>query len=363
MTLGACAEATYADDDGIEEAGVGATSDDTAAEADDGVETADDSQPGNTEPGNTDPGSADDGTSTVAPVDDQGDDVDAGDLFGGAPTIVVGPDPVPTSSGMPMEMEPDPEDNPPIVACEAATAIGDEPLIDDFEDGDEAILTQDARDASWYKYNSDNGSDAQLYEFAQVGDSPAGGSVALHTAGSGFEWAGVGLGLRWSDGTNNCAYNASVYEGITFWGRGSGTVRFTAAMPETVPLSDGGSCDELEMPCWNHPGADVTFTDGWQQYVLPFDDMLQSDGGLALDPTRIWTMQFEAGNQTFDFWIDGLAFYSASHPPPDGVVTEPDPVEPDPGTPDSGAPSDEDASVEPGPEIQQDAGSIDGGTP
>jgi hypothetical protein len=341
-----CADATYSDDD---------------ATLDSGLEPgAGATNPGATVPGASNPGAStsEDGTqgsgamptgtapgSSTAPGGSDGASDDGGVLFGGevTPPISVGTDPMPDATGT----TPDDNDEPPIVACAAAVAQGDTPLIDDFEDGDLQVLEQDGRDANWYGYNSAN-SDDQLVEVESV-RSPAGGELALHTAGSGFQWAGLGLGLRWGGDEGNCVYDASAYEGLTFWGRGSGSTRFTASMPETIPSSDGGTCDELMTSCWNHPGVDVTFQDAWQQYVVPFADMAQGDGELALDPTRIRTIQFETGaSATFDFWVDGFAFYSAAHPPPDAIEVEPDPIEPDPIEPE---PEPFDAGVEPPAEV------------
>ncbi|HEX2733279.1 MAG TPA: hypothetical protein VHM70_16825 [Polyangiaceae bacterium] len=298
-------------------------------------------QPGSVVPGNT-PTSVGD---------------DAGLFGGGVPTLEVGGGPNAPSQPASTPTE-DPTD-PPIVECDSAKGDGVTALIDDFEDGDNSLIAQDGRDGSWYSYNSADDSDAQTFEMVTPSGtpSPAGGERALHTAGSGFDWAGIGFGPRWSETDANgndlsCMYDASLYEGITFWGRGTGSVKFTAAVPESIPLASGGACDEVEGPCWDNPGKAIEFTEEWQQFVLPFAEMLQSSGDLALDPTRIRTMQFETGSQaTFDFWIDGMAFYSSMTPPPPPVVV-PDPAPTDP------APT-EPAPTDPAPTTAPDAGTID----
>ena len=51
----------------------------------------------------------------------------------------------------------------------------------------------------------------------------------MHTTGSGYQFGGVGFDLNNSTTTpesmQSQAYNASAYNGITFWAKGSGTLR------------------------------------------------------------------------------------------------------------------------------------------
>ena len=234
----------------------------------------------------------------------------------------------------------DDEDAMPLVACDAARASGDAPLIDDFEDADDATLVQDGREGSWYPYNSDD-SDAHVLEYAGTENIPGAGGMALHTFGGGYSWAGIGFGLRWGAEDANgiwqdCFYDASPYVGVRFWARGNGvTVNFNASMPEVIPINDGGLCDTVQGACWNAHGMNVTFGAEWQRMTILFDDMVRPGGADIgpLDPSRIRSMQFDIPeNAEFDFWIDDLTFVTEADVAGDPTVVEPDPVE-DGGTP------------------------------
>ena len=50
------------------------------------------------------------------------------------------------------------------------------------------------------------------------------------------------------------AYNASAFNGVTFWAKGSGTLRVEFAMRSFVPTDRGGSCTSN---CWNVYGANT----------------------------------------------------------------------------------------------------------
>jgi hypothetical protein len=276
-------------------------------------------------------------------------------LFGGGvPTISVGPDP--SAAPQPGDEEPAPDDEAaPIVACEVATGSGDEPLIDDFEDDDFDTLVQDGRAGSWYWYNSEDDGEAQSFELVADDSAPSGASRVLHSAGGGFEWAGVGLGLRWGyeddDGTwIECAYDASAYQGVQFWARGSATLRFSASMPAVIPISAGGTCDEVQTPCWNPHAVELELTEQWQHYVLPFTDFVQTGGSLGpLDAASIRTMEFQFEQPAdFDLWLDDFSFIDESAPEPDPMDDAPEPT---PDVPD--------ASSDDEPSEPSDAGAVE----
>lgn len=257
--------------------------------------------------------------------------------FGGGADIsitvggVVATDPNDPTSGDPVE-----SDVGMLVSCDAARGTGDLPLIDDFEDTDDATLEQDGRAGGWYSYNSD-GSDDHVLEYVEVDGSPGGGARVLHTSGSDYSWAGIGFGLRWGVEDDaglwqECLYDASAYVGVRFWARGNGvTVRFSASQPEVIPIADGGLCDTVEMSCWESHGVDLTFGPTWQQRTVLFSEMESSLARLgALDATRIRTMQFDIPeNENFEFWIDDLTFIVEGQE--EQVIEEVPPEEPEDG--------------------------------
>jgi hypothetical protein len=105
-------------------------------------------------------------------------------------------------------------------------------------------------------------------------------------------------------------YNASAYNGISFWAKGSGTLRVEFAMRSFVPTDRGGTCTS---GCWNIYGATTpTLTSNWQLITLPWAGMQREQGGTspAFNPSELMGVAFKAGG-TFDFWIDEVAFTRA----------------------------------------------------
>ncbi len=242
--------------------------------------------------------------------------------------------------------------------CADAVGMGQEPMIDDFEDGDSATLEIDGRSGTWYHYNADGDLDSHVLEYVGTEQLPSGGELALHTAGSGYEWAGIGAGFRWSapneDGVwVECVYDASVYEGIRFWARGNDAeVLLTLSIPEVITLENNGTCDPAATSCWNAHGIDLVLVDEWVEYMIPFSDFEQPSRGEQygeLDASRLRVLQFELAPFTpFDIWIEDLAFYTEGTPPSEPFVPEPE--ESDTGGeslsgPDAGASADAGAAM------------------
>jgi hypothetical protein len=232
---------------------------------------------------------------------------------------------------------PDLEDG--LQPCAQAVALGGQPLVDDFEDDDFDLPEVDGRAASWYSYNSEDDS-SQVFVIEEMSGLPSGGGRALHSTGSGYEWSGIGMGLRWAapDAESvwlDCVYDASVYDGVRFWARGNGgEARLTISVPGVIPIDEGGTCDSLESPCWANHGIDLAPGDDWVEYYVPFADMLQPDWGNDLGPLdtkALRTLQFEfPTNADFDIWLDDIGFYSGEPMPRDPVPFVPAPVDPMP---------------------------------
>ncbi len=108
-------------------------------------------------------------------------------------------------------------------------------------------------------------------------------------------------------------YDASKYQGITFWAKkapgGAEKVRLKVPDANTVP--EGKVCTE----CYNDFGMDITLTDEWTQYTIPFRAMKQEKYWGAPHPDGITAgtlfgiqFQFKEPGATFDFWLDELEF-------------------------------------------------------
>lgn len=63
--------------------------------------------------------------------------------------------------------------------------------------------------------------------------------------------------------------------------------------------------------CDSH-GMRLNFTDDWQQFVLPFDQLAQEGWGTPVDWDASTTIGLQFGispNVDPDFWVDEIGFY------------------------------------------------------
>ncbi len=276
------------------------------------------------------------GTSTVGAMDTDSD------LFGGgmAPELEV-EEPTPT------EPEPDTAESPdsdPIVACASAVAVGENPVIDDFDDLDLVPLVTDNREGSWYSY-TDGTPDAELMLSAVSGNSPDGEDGVLEVIGDAVDqYSGIGMGLRWSEtGAERCWYDASLYDGLTFWARGRGSVRVALQNPSVRPQELGGQCPP-ESTCFDSHGTDIVLTEEWVQYEVAFDAITQAGWGSpvgAFVPAELFLIEFQfTPGVDYEMWLDDLTFYGegvdSASPDGGGIVPESDASSPPPEDADGG---------------------------
>ena len=165
-----------------------------------------------------------------------------------------------------------------------------------------------------------------------IDDSRLNQQYALLSTGSGYLWAGVGLGLRWGTTDPNgewieCVYDASAYDGVRFWARGNDLeTRLTLSVPAVIPIDEGGSC---EANCWSNHGVDLNIQEGWHEYFVPFHSFEQPATGARagdIDPSVLRSLQFEMpSGSTFELLIDEIGFYSGALPTDlDAGVTDSD---------------------------------------
>jgi hypothetical protein len=198
-------------------------------------------------------------------------------------------------------------------------------MIDDLEDGDNAVLAVEGRDGFWYSYN-DGTAGATQSPSPSVDLAPEaipGGrgtsTKAVHTTGSGFtDWgAGVGVGLN-EDSSKPCVYDASVHTGIELWAKGDATVRMNVATIATADKTEGGSCSTS---CDDHFGASLDLTSTWTKYTIAFTDLQQAGWGTvaSFDAAKLLGLSWQVpGGVDFDFWIDDVTFYPAVEQPDGG---------------------------------------------
>jgi endoglucanase len=199
----------------------------------------------------------------------------------------------------------------------ALKECGPDGLIDDFEDNNNQINVVGDRGGYWYTYADKEGSTVWPEQGDKGGtftlvegghDSKFAVEVKGKLAGKSIVYAAMGLNFR----DPKEAYDASMYEGITFWAKsGTGPAKMTVKMPDGNTDPDGQVCTA----CFNDYGAQITLTNQWQRIVLPFRALRQEpDWGAPrkphVDPKRLFAIHFEAKTpgSDYDFWIDDIAF-------------------------------------------------------
>lgn len=198
-------------------------------------------------------------------------------------------------------------------------ATGENPLIDDFEDGDQLSLVHDGRNAGWYFYNDET---TGTQDVSVVADPTGERGIVLSVKGEGFaEWgSGFGVSMNWAEG--QCTYDASIYDGVQFWARGSGNPRVTLQNISVRPVADGGECP-ADASCFDSHGVALTLTDEWTFVKLPFTSFVQAGWGTPVGPLlpeAIYLMEFQfPALDTFDVSLDDVSFYRAGEPGDAGV--------------------------------------------
>jgi hypothetical protein len=170
-------------------------------------------------------------------------------------------------------------------------------LIDNLESGGAL--------GNWYEYK-DSTANATLAALAISTPGANGTGKAIHLSGSGFQGFGAGMGQMM------ICTDASAFQGITFWAKGtSGTsnnIALQVAIPQTQAVADLGDCTSK---CFDHPSKKVALTSSWQQYSVKFTDLAQAGFGNPATYSGIvmalnW-VSIEGPN--LDFQVDEISFY------------------------------------------------------
>jgi len=209
---------------------------------------------------------------------------------------------------------------PPTNDCsgQETSATGADPLVDDLETlaedgtpgGDNATPEVDGRLGYWYTYNDATPGAVQdpVGDFVPTADG-YNSTYAACTSGADFAEWGAGLGVNFNTvGDIGCPYNASVYTGIHFCVKGSGTASVRIPIAATVPIAEGGSCADN---CYDHFAISVPLTADWVCQDVRWADLSQGNWGTAatFDPATLISFQVQfAQNTTFEFCIDDLTF-------------------------------------------------------
>lgn len=197
-------------------------------------------------------------------------------------------------------------------------SCGPEAVIDDGEDNNNQGSVVDGRGGYWYTYADDNttivpeaGAKGGTFTMSRGGANNSRFAANAHgQIGQGGVVYGA-LGLNLLDPKN--PYDGSKYTGIAFWARkGAGTAgKVRVKVPDVNTDDEGGVCKE----CFNTFGNDITVTESWQRFVLPFKKMRQEEGWGSPRPRyvakdKLYGIQWQISQPgaNFDLWIDDVEF-------------------------------------------------------
>jgi hypothetical protein len=221
--------------------------------------------------------------------------------------------------------------HPPETDCaRVASWCADPLLIDDLEDHDNAICDSGGRKGWWYVFSDGTSTDLEPAAGTDLPTAIPEGErgpsrSAARFAGSGFtDWgAGMGFDLD-ADAKGEAGYDASSADGISFFMKSNVEVSVRFPLPETIPVSEGGSCEDdvADGTCHLHFGFTVGSTaNEWREIKLPFAALSQGVGrdpyfnwissSEGWDATRLRKIEFSPGDASdFEVWVDDLRFYT-----------------------------------------------------
>lgn len=189
-------------------------------------------------------------------------------------------------------------------------------LLDDMEDGTQAVALPDgsgALGAKWERWNDGTGTlsappdGAPNDALIDLLPKPRGDSHrAVHLAGKDFTKWGSAVGI-----IADRVWDASAWKGLTFWARTD-----TPSCDYAVQFSDeytdpkGGICTA----CYDDPTKPIHFSLDWVQYSIPFEGLHTAGYGMpprtSLDTTKIYSLYLGVVQGCpFDVWIDDVGLY------------------------------------------------------
>jgi len=182
---------------------------------------------------------------------------------------------------------------------------GNEPAIDDFEDGDDAIRPLEGRVGFWrWAREIDAPGTAPALIPVPRADATRGNRLAQHVKGGQLaDWgATVEFDFR------PACYDASRYVGVSFQARGPGRIYFAPRERSVIPIAEGGSC---EVDCYNPHVAKIELESAWRTYQVRWTELRQRGiGKPALDAHRLHSLAFliRPEDTPYDVWLDDLRF-------------------------------------------------------
>jgi hypothetical protein len=198
---------------------------------------------------------------------------------------------------------------PVVDPCRArVSAAGKSPVIDDFEDGDDALTPLEDRAGFWrWVRESDAPGTAPALLPVPRPDAGARSRLALHVKGGELQDWGATMEVNFRPP----CYDASRYAGIVVSARGPGRVYVSLREVGVIPVFEGGSC---QRDCYNSHVAKLELGREWRTYDLRWAQLRQRGAGKPpLDASRLHSIAvlIRPEDTPYDVWLDDVRFLEA----------------------------------------------------
>ncbi len=169
-------------------------------------------------------------------------------------------------------------------------ASGHQPLIDDFEDGDDTVLPLEGRVGQWrWARDTDApGTAPALLPIPRPG-ARASNRMAIHVKGGHLQDWGAIVEFTF----NPSCYDASVYQGLSFQAKGPGRIFVAPRQVDTIPVAEGGTCVKDNKECYNPHVKKIELDAEWKTYRVAFSEVEQRGYGQpAFNPQQLHSIAF-----------------------------------------------------------------------
>lgn len=195
---------------------------------------------------------------------------------------------------------------PPVDPCdERRTAVGAQPLIDDFEDGDDEIARLEDRSGLWrWVRDTDAPGTAPALLPIPRPNAHAGNRLAIHVKGGRLlEWGAV-VEFNFVP----ACYDASVYRGLSFQAKGPGRIFVAPREVGVIPVANGGTCVD---DCHNAHVKKVELDSQWKTVEVLWNEVAERGYNKPpLNPSRLNSLAFQIHPEDtpYDLWLDDVRF-------------------------------------------------------
>lgn len=196
---------------------------------------------------------------------------------------------------------------PSVDPCrDRVVAAGRQPLIDDFEDGDDAVSPFEGRLGLWrWVRDTDRPGTAPALLPIPLAAATARNRQALHVRGAKLSDWGASVEFTFQP----ACYDASAYRGLSLRAKGPGRIYLSAREVRLIPPEGGGTCQGSD--CYNSHVMKFDLTSKFATYEARWVDLQQRGYGKpALDPGHLHsiTVMIKPEDTPYDVWLDDLKF-------------------------------------------------------